>query len=513
MTGALTADEGRPVIAGFASDPSICRVGDSYYVVHSSFEYSPGIPLWTSDNLTEWRLLGNVLDRESQLELPAMSTWLDGSPVGPPGVVLQSGAGSTGLFAPTIRHHEGRFWVTVTNINVAERGPLIVSAEDPAGPWTEPVYVSGLRGIDSDLVWDDEGHCYMALSSYEGGAPRIRCARIDPTTGTRLGDPFDLWQGTGGLAPEAPHLFRRAEWWYLTLAEGGTERTHAVTVARSKSLYGPWEPAPHNPILTHRGIEHPVQNTGHGDLVETPDGEWAMVYLGARPRGVTAGFYVNGRETFLAGISWVDGWPVVDETAYPVPEPAHDFRDDFESSLHPRWVSPGTAPLAFVETGAEGALLTADDHTRLLVCRTRDEHWCAEVDADARAGDGGIHLRLDEAHFVEVVIVDGELTSRIRIGSLERVRRHGVVPSRMGRIGIRTGTSDSIALLRRGPDVIELFVAENDKRSVLDRIDGRYFSTEVAGGWTGRMIGVTARSGVLRVATFSYTATTGETTS
>lgn len=145
--------------------------------------------------------------------------------------------------------------------------------------------------------------------------------------------------------PEAPHLYHRDGWWYLLIAEGGTERGHSVSVARSRSPRGPFEGHEANPILTHRSTNHPVQNTGHADLVQTPDGEWAMVYLGVRTAGISPGFHVNGRETFLAGIQWQDGWPTVDETRFAVPQPQHDFVDTFAGAeLDPRWVSPTCIP-------------------------------------------------------------------------------------------------------------------------------------------------------------------------
>ncbi|MCL1900326.1 MAG: glycoside hydrolase family 43 protein, partial [Promicromonosporaceae bacterium] len=312
-----------PIISGFHPDPSICRVGDTYYLATSTFEYLPGVPLHRSTDLVNWDLLGNALEGPHQL---------------PP----NAGRGLVGIYAPTLRHHDGRFWLVTTDVGRVREGQLIVWADDPAGPWSEAIFVRGAIGIDPDLAWDEDGVCHLTWASALPTLSGIASVPIDPTTGEMLAKPRLLWPGTGLRATEAPHLYRIDGWWYLLLAEGGTERGHCVTIGRARTLDGPWEAAPHNPILSHRSQEHPVQNTGHADLVQLADGTWAMVYLGVRPRGKTPSFHVNGRETFLAGIDWADGWPVVAEDRFPVPATDHSFVDVFaEPALHPRWVGPG----------------------------------------------------------------------------------------------------------------------------------------------------------------------------
>src|SRR5690242_1949998 len=301
-----------PVIPGFHPDPSVCRVGDDYYLVTSSFTWFPGVPIFRSSNLVDWTQLGNVLDRPSQLDLRGSESWA-----------------SFGIFAPTIRHHDDRFWMITTNSTGI--GNFFVTARDAAGPWSDPVPVD-LPGIDPDLAWDHQGRCWVHFS----GTGAIQRARIDDATGEVLEGPDLAWSGTGMQYPEAPHLYERDGTWYLLIAEGGTERGHAVSIARGPSPRGPWEGCPANPILTHRSTDRPVQNTGHADLVEAADGSWWMVLLGVRHRGMTPGFHVLGRETFLAPVEWVDGWPVVDEVTLEVdrepPGPAtaavDDTRDD-----------------------------------------------------------------------------------------------------------------------------------------------------------------------------------------
>ncbi|MDW6057549.1 glycoside hydrolase family 43 protein [Streptomyces sp. FXJ1.4098] len=230
----------------------------------SSFEYFPGVPIFHSRDLVRWEQIGNVLDRPSQLSLR-----------------LGREGASAGIYAPTLRHHDGQFWVVTTNRDEVMKGHLIVRANDPGGEWSDPVHTSGAIGIDPDLAWDEDGACYLTWSGPQGVAQ----ATVDPATGKVLSEPRVIWRGTGMAHTEGPHLIRRGAYWYLLVAEGGTGPGHGVCVARSTAPSGPWEPHPANPVLSHRSIAHPVQNTGHGDLVELPDGSWAMVHLGVRPRG------------------------------------------------------------------------------------------------------------------------------------------------------------------------------------------------------------------------------------
>ena len=279
-----------PVLPGFYPDPSVCRVGDEYVLAASSFTYFPGVPIFRSHDLVTWTQVGHALDRPSQLDLSGTE-----------------GFSSGGILAPTIRYHDGRFWMITTVLRSGGVDSFFVTATDAAGPWSEPTPV-GVQGIDPDLAWDDDGNCWVHCSA---GGPGILRYRIDDRTGDVLDGPVLAWTGSGLQFPEAPHLFLRGDWWYLLIAEGGTERGHAVSIARGPSPIGPWEGCPANPILSHRSTDHPVQSTGHGDLVEAVDGSWWMVLLGTRPRGITPGYHVLGRETFLVPVDWVDGWPVV----------------------------------------------------------------------------------------------------------------------------------------------------------------------------------------------------------
>ncbi len=458
-----------PVLAGFYPDPSVCRVGDAYYLANSSFEYAPGVPIHRSIDLVSWTPLGHVLERDEQ--------WPAGQ-----------SRDSLGIYAPTLRHHDGRFWMITTDVAGAG-GQLLVSALDASGPWSAPVRVPELHGIDPDIAWDGDGSCLVTFSGTHDGASAIMQAEVDVETGQVLEQPHALWSGTGLAHPEAPHLYEHEGWWYLLIAEGGTERGHTVAVARSRSPRGPFTGAPHNPVLTHRSTTHPVQNTGHADLVERPDGTWAMVFLGVRPRGATPGFHVNGRETFLTEIEWRGGWPHVTPSADLVPlDPG--FADDFSTwPLHPRWISPGLRPSEVVEALDDSGLLLrpalAPSGTwSMLAARCTAQYWRATADVDPLDGIAALRVRLDERHWVEVRAGSGALVAVVRVGGIE----HELGRAQVADAGPVTLQVRSVPSLTGGPDDLELTAGGHE----LGRVDGRYLSTEVTGGFTGRVWGLRA---------------------
>ncbi len=483
-----------PIIAGAYPDPSICRAGDEYYLANSSFEWFPGIPIWKSTNLVDWELAGNALTRTSQF------------PAGKFG-------SSDGVYAPTLRFHEGIFYLITTLVEDQSRHYLYTAEsgwDEPGGPeWSDPIIISGLGGIDPDLAWDPQGNCYLTCCTSSPGKYQISQAQIDVTSGKLLSDPRIIWTGTGLQWPEGPHLYQVDGEWFLLIAEGGTERGHVICVAKSTSPEGPFLSHPNNPIFTRRSTDHEVQSVGHGDLVQAPDGSWAMVYLGVRLAGAIPGFHVNGRETFLAGIDWVEGWPVVIPDRYALPPSDHGFTDAFDGPLHPRWVSPGLPPgqsARVTDDGLELSQLDAPNGAPSGIgFRVPDLRWQFFADV-LTSGSVAVRLRQDEEHWYEVSVANSVATATLRVGPAERtISRH--LSGKECTLILRS--VDANPAHSEGPDTIELAVRDEDGEHLLLQADGRYLSTEVAGGFIGRMLLVHCPTASGTVSSVRYQPTLG----
>ncbi|KAK2784289.1 hypothetical protein FQN52_009094 [Onygenales sp. PD_12] len=307
-----------PIIPGFSPDPSIVLVDGTFYLVTSTFHLFPGLPIYVSKDLVSWTHIGNAINRPSQLSLKNSSTKLF-PPDSRGDVMLSTG----GLYAPTIRHHLGTFYIVCTN--VIHTGPgskdrtenFIISTTDiHASNWSDPIPFD-FRGIDPSIFFDaaddddDAGRAYIQASASPGPMTTITQFEINPATGEKLSPEKTLWTGTGGIYPEGPHLYKKDGWYYLVISEGGTFEGHMVTVARSRELWGPYESYERNPILPARGADEYVQGTGHCDIFQDLGGRWWCVCLGTRRR---EGKYVLGRETFLTTAEWKEGeWPVLDQ--------------------------------------------------------------------------------------------------------------------------------------------------------------------------------------------------------
>lgn len=305
----LTMTFQNPIVTGFNPDPSICRAGDDYYLITSSFEFFPGVPIYHSKDLVHWQLIGYCLTRESQLP-------------------LQHAGSSAGVWAPTLRYHDGRFYMITTN--VSDGGHFYVYTDDIRAEWSDPIWIPG-KGHDPDLFFDRDGKAYF---SKHNGHEGIALWEIEIETGKLVGEGKTIWKGYEDDQCEAPHLYAIDCYYYLLTAEGGTWRGHMATVARSRSLFGPYESCPSNPILTHRcKIGHPIQTVGHADFVQAHDGSWWAVFLATRTVGYL--FHHLGRETFLAPVTWTeDGWPVVNG--------GQSIEIDMQADTLPthRWPSP-----------------------------------------------------------------------------------------------------------------------------------------------------------------------------
>lgn len=276
-----------PVLRGFNPDPSICFDGHTYTLVTSSFEFSPGLPLYQSTDLINWQGVGAVLPAPSAVELCGIDN-------------------SQGLFAPTIRFHQGRYYVVCTNIT---QGTFITSATDVHGPWSEPKFLAVPAGIDPSLAFVDE-HCYLTLTvaKKHRQEAEIDLLEINPLSGEVLSEITPISNGCGGRDAEAPHIYHVHDAFYLVMAEGGTREGHMVTMAKAPAITGPYLPCPYNPILSNRNVRSDIQNVGHADFFQTANGDWWLVALAVRHVNHRA---ILGRETILLPVNWDGVWPIV----------------------------------------------------------------------------------------------------------------------------------------------------------------------------------------------------------
>jgi xylan 1,4-beta-xylosidase len=301
-----------PIEPGYYPDPSICRVGKDFYLINSSFSYYPGVPISHSTDLVNWKQIGYILNRPSQLNL-------DGQGV------------SSGIYAPAISYHDGTFYMITTNVSGI--GNFYVTAKNPAGPWSDPIKLPKINGIDPSFFFDDDGKAYIVHNgepldrkALYNGHRAIWLWEIDLATQQVKNGGRVIVNGGVDITKqpvwiEGPHLFKNNGYYYLSCAEGGTSTNHSQVVFRTKSLSEPFVPYEKNPILTQRGLDdkrpNPVACTGHMDMVDAGNGEWWAVFLGVRP--YEGDMYNTGRETFMLPVTWEDGWPVVLKPGKEVP--------------------------------------------------------------------------------------------------------------------------------------------------------------------------------------------------
>ncbi|MCM3439267.1 glycoside hydrolase family 43 protein [Metabacillus halosaccharovorans] len=480
-----------PVISGFHPDPSICNVGEDYYLVTSSFEYFPGVPIFHSKDLVNWKKIGHCLTRESQLD-------------------LKESKSSLGIFAPTIRYHNSKFYMITTNFTL--RKNFFVWSEKPEGPWSEPIWLDW-PGIDPSLLFEDN-KVYLTGTQdiFSSETVGIYQAEIDIDTGTILTERKLIWEGSGGAYPEGPHLYKKNDYYYLLVAEGGTDYGHMVAVARSKNPYGPFESHPNNPILTHRSSDSPIQATGHADLIQYKDGSWWTVFLAVRPAPIFGGkTHHLGRETFLAPVDWTDNdWPIIqsevelemDARNLPVMDlNKWRYKDDFnEKELDVEWNflrNPNQESLSLTEKPGfltlYGTSVTLDDLDSPSFIGRRQEHFNCKVStllAFSPAQDGeeaGITVIMNEKFHYEIAIgIRNGLKKvfvRRRVGSLWKVEEE------------HEYNHDSIVLTIQAEPVHYTFTYNqpNDSDStVLGKGECSLISSEVAGGHTGVYFGLYA---------------------
>ncbi len=477
-----------PVIRGFNPDPSICRVGEDFYLVTSSFEYFPGLPIYHSKDLVHWEQVGHCLTRSSQLQ-------------------LANAHSSGGLFAPSIRYHDGLFYVICTN--VSDKGNFYCTAENPAGPWSDPTWVD-IKSIDPDIFWDDDGQSYFVTQGDEG----IRVTAIDLESGKLRSSERLVWAGTGGRFPEAPHIYKKDGYYYLLLGEGGTEYAHSASIGRSRSIWGPYESCPLNPILSHSnrlGQGSPIQGVGHADFIQAADGSWWTVFLGFRVTQPYSYYHILGRETFLAPVSWPkDGWPQINgngiiqldmqvATLPKVTFTAPPVRDEFnQPELGLSWQylrNPDSASYSLSERRGSLRLSTSpvtlnEIGSPSFIGRRQTEHdfeagTQLEFVAKADNEEAGLTLYQTNSHHYDFFVrrkgKDYFLQLRVHVGSLQYIVAEKKISGNKVELKI-SGTASSYQFAYKESPM--------DKITIVGNVDTRYLSTEVAGGFTGVMVGL-----------------------
>ena len=468
-----------PVIQGCHPDPSICKAGEDYYLVTSSFEYFPGVPLFHSKDLIHWEQIGHCLTRTSQLPLDKCGT-------------------SGGIYAPTIRYYKGIFYMITTNVS---RGNFIVHTKDPAGEWSEPVWLKQ-SGIDPSLFFEDD-KCYLTANPNN----TIYLSEINPLTGEQLTTSKAIWSGTGGRYPEAPHIYKKDGWYYLMISEGGTEYGHKVTIARSRNIDGPYESNPANPILTHSNVNaqwNSIQGTGHADLIQADDNSWWMVCLAFRPQ--TGQHHLLGRETFLAPVKWdTNAWPVVNgngtidlnmnvPTLPYKPVKELSYSTDFsEKKLGFEWNylrNPSTNNYSLTENPGHLRLKSSpvklDDIDSPTFVGRRQEHVAftatTSVDLfDSQVGDeSGVTVFMNNKSHYDLLLKQTSngkrsIVLRYRLGELTHTATEITIPKAKVYFQVK-GNADFYSFA---------YSTDGNLFHELNRMDARYLSSETAGGFTG----------------------------
>lgn len=470
-----------PVIKGFYPDPSVCFANGKYYLVTSSFQYFPGVPLFESDDLVNWRQIGHVLTRKSQVMLEKINS-------------------SGGVFAPTIRYNNGRFYMVTTN-DTTHRN-FYVYTDDIYGEWSEPIEVDQ-GGIDPSLYFEDGRAYFMSNGADERGIPGVVQCEINIETGEKLSPSTTIWQGSGGRYLESPHLYRIGKYYYLMAAEGGTEYGHMVTCARGESIWGPFSGNPANPVLTNRNkAPFVIQGIGHGDLICDKNGDWHILTLGFRQIHMWQTFHHLGREVFLTPVRFGgDGWFTAgnDGTTDAEYEISGDFTQQekrlytFENTdfgidwcylRHPHEENYELSESGAILHGTDVTLNEADSPT-FIGLRQRDFCFELSVNAAVDSGEGGVSVYMDEGEHYDIAVRKNgsgyEALLRLNIGDIH----HENEP-------IALSSDKAELVIKANNFYYSFYVRADGKELPLGGGQTKFLSSEVCGGFTGVILGLYA---------------------
>jgi alpha-N-arabinofuranosidase len=507
-----------PVLPGFYPDPSICRKGEDYYLVTSSFAWFPAIPVFHSNNLVQWDQIGHVFNQAGQISLDSLAI-------------------SEGVFAPDISYNPLNDTFYLVNTLVGKGGNFVTKAKDPAGPWSNPVWLPEINGIDPSLFFDSDGKTYLVHNGPSQGKPlypghrTIRIREFDPVACRVSAREAILVDGGVDIAKmpvwiEGPHIYKVNDTYYLMAAEGGTGENHSEVIFTADNIWGPYKPATINPILTQRDLPEgrhlKVTCTGHADLTDTPDGNWVAVFLGCRP--YKENFYNLGRETFLLPVAWENRIPVILSPGLQVPMkyhlegsgkkllpsvslPSGNFRinDEFESEEAALYWNYIRIPEENWHQRRDGNLilqcrpvpLGSRLNPSFIGRRQQHNNFSVTTAVNLTAGDStqkaGLALFTNETHFYFAGIK--HVNGRIVVFLEKSGNEENTPPVLMARKDTETGKGKDAFLKITGEMPYYHFYFSMDNKNwipLLENVDATFLSTSVAGGFTGTYIGMYA---------------------
>lgn len=516
-----------PVLAGFHPDPSVVRVGEDFYLVNSTFAFYPGLPVFHSRDLVNWTQLANALDRPDMMPFDGLHL------------------GQNGIYAPAISHHDGRFHIITTCVACGMN--FVISAEDPSGPWSDPVWLPELHGIDPSLFFDADGRAYIVHHrdpevKREPSHTAVYAMEVDPVSFQPVSEDVMLVDG-GDPAPwhtewlEGPHIYRVGDHYILTAAGGGTGYYHGQLAYRSDHPLGPYEANPDNPFLTQLGLPDdrpdPVTAAGHADLVETADGDWWVVFLGTRVFDLDQppqdpGRFLTGRETFLLPVSWEEGWPVVlNDAPIPFVAEAPDLpaseaptvpltgnftvREEFDDAdeLGLAWLFARIPDHRWWQTG-DGALSLDPSATdrmgeggeaafvgRRLAHMQAALSTAVRFDPEGPGDEAGLMAVQNDAHFYAFGLsrnARGETVLRVRRRWGEDSPVAGEVLAEQA-VTLDAGSQLDLRIrFDHGRIAFDYRSSDATFQTVLEGADSSPLMTAIAGGFTGAVIGVFAQT-------------------
>lgn len=473
-----------PVIRGFNPDPSICRVGEDFYLATSTFEYFPGIPIFHSRNLVDWELIGHGISRPDQLTLS------------------NEMPNALGLYAPTLRHHKGRFYLLCTNVSTRdyESGNFLLWTDDIHGEWSDPIWLD-VPGIDPSLFIDDDGTVY-----YNGTHQEIYVCELDLETG-QTGPRVNIWAGSGGRDPEGPHIYKKDGYYYLLLAEGGTTYEHMITMARSRHLTGPYESYEHNPVLTNRSLANEIRAVGHADLFQDQHGAWWSVCLGIRSLPAFPVRHNLGREVSLTPVTWEEGeWPVFGkngtletEIDAQLPASREDKTDERPASFNDlNWTYLFSKNDELIKVTQDGQLELLGNEANLASQKEmawygrRQEEFTFTATASLKLPElelnheVGMTIFMNAKHHYNIAVKRLEtgnvVFSNLQIGPLSGVQAQTAY----------TGESIILQISGTPKDYHLSYGSDLDNLTQLGQAEVKYLTTEVGGAFTGNFLALYA---------------------